>query len=132
MQVAGLAFRHQPRPLANERAACENVGIRSSPEEFLSKYLLRLFVTSASSRTATAIANLRRICEQELQGQYELEIIDVLEYPEVAENEKILATPTLIKSLPLPLRRLIGDLSNTEKVLLGLEVQPQRGAGDER
>lgn len=88
-------------------------------------------MTSASSRTATAIANLKRICEQELQGQYELEIIDVLEYPELAENEKILATPTLIKSLPLPLRRVIGDLSNTEKVLLGLEVQPQRTTGDE-
>ena len=85
-----------------------------------------MFVTSASSRTATAIANLKRICEQELEGRYELEIIDVLEYPEIAEHEKILATPTLIKSLPLPLRRVIGDLSNTEKVLLGLEVQSMR------
>jgi circadian clock protein KaiB len=98
----------------------------------LTKYLLRLFVTGASSRTGTAIANLRRICEQELGGRYELEIIDVLEFPELAEDEKILATPTLIKSLPLPLRRVIGDLSNTEKVLLGLEVQPQRDpAGSE-
>ena len=90
------------------------------------KYLLRLFVTSASSRASTAIANLRRICEQELQGQYELEIIDVLEFPDVAEDEKILATPTLIKSLPLPLRRVIGDLSDKEKVLLGLELRPLR------
>ena len=95
-------------------------------EGLLSKYLLRLFVTSASSRTATAIANLRRICDQELGGQYELEIIDVLEHPDMAEDEKILATPTLIKTLPLPLRRVIGDLSNTEKVLLGLEVQSKR------
>lgn len=86
-------------------------------------------MTSASSRTATAIANLRRICEQELEGQYDLEIIDVLEYPDLAEEEKILATPTLIKSLPLPLRRVIGDLSNTEKVLLGLEVHP-KSTGD--
>ncbi|MDB4900539.1 MAG: kaiB [Gemmatimonadetes bacterium] len=83
-------------------------------------------MTSASSRTGTAIANLRRICEQELEGQYELEIIDVLEFPDLAEDEKILATPTLIKSLPLPLRRVIGDLSDTEKVLLGLQVRPQR------
>ena len=105
---------------------------RLRPEEFLSRYLLRLFVTSASSRTVTAIANLRRICEQELQGQYELEIIDVLEYPELAENEKILATPTLIKSLPLPLRRVIGDLSNTEKVLLGLEVHARGDTGGAR
>ena len=100
---------------------------RYIPGGALSKYLLRLFVTGASSRTGTAIANLRRICEQELAGQYDLEIIDVLQFPELAEDEKILATPTLIKSLPLPLRRVIGDLSDKEKVLLGLEVHPERG-----
>lgn len=83
-------------------------------------------MTGASSRTSTAIANLRRICEQELEGQYDLQIIDVLQFPDLAEDEKILATPTLIKSLPLPLRRVIGDLSDKEKVLLGLEVHPQR------
>ena len=83
-------------------------------------------MTGASSRTNTAISNLKRICEQELQGQYDLEIIDVLQFPDVAEDEKILATPTLIKSLPPPLRRVIGDLSNKEKVLLGLEVHPTR------
>ncbi len=88
----------------------------------LTTYLLKLFVTGASARTGTAIANLNRICEQELAGRYQLEIIDVMEHPELAEDEKILATPTLIKSLPLPLRRVIGDLSNTEKVLLGLEL----------
>lgn len=88
-------------------------------------------MTGASTRTSTAIANLKRICEQELQGQYELEIIDVLEFPDLAEDEKILATPTLIKTLPLPLRRVIGDLSNTEKVLLGLEVHVTRVPGGE-
>jgi circadian clock protein KaiB len=92
-------------------------------ETTLSKYLLRLFVTGASLRAETAISNLQRICEQELEGQYDLEIIDVLEFPELAEDEKILATPTLIKSLPLPLRRVIGDLSDTEKVLLGLQLR---------
>jgi circadian clock protein KaiB len=71
-----------------------------------------------------AVANLRRICEQELQGRYELQVIDVLEQPQLAEDEKILATPTLIKQLPPPLRRVIGDLSDKEKVLLGLEVRP--------
>lgn len=92
-------------------------------EQRLSRYLLKLYVTGASLRTSTAIANLRRICEQELMGQYDLEIIDVLESPHLAEYDKILATPTLIKSLPLPLRRVIGDLSDREKVLMGLEVQ---------
>ena len=92
----------------------------------LGTYVLRLFVTGTSPRAQVAIANLRRICEQELHGQYELEIIDVLENPQVAEDEKILATPTLIKHLPPPLRRVIGDLSDKEKVLLGLEVRPER------
>jgi len=70
------------------------------------------------------VANLRRICEQELRGRYELQVIDVLEQPQLAEDEKVLATPTLIKQLPPPLRRVIGDLSDKDKVLLGLEVQP--------
>ena len=70
------------------------------------------------------MANLRRICEQELRGRYELQVIDVLEQPQLAEDEKVLATPTLIKQLPPPLRRVIGDLSDKDKVLLGLEVRP--------
>jgi circadian clock protein KaiB len=89
-----------------------------------SRYLLKLYVTGTSPRTERAIGNLRHICETELGGDYALEIIDVLENPEAAEQDRILATPTLIKTLPLPLRRVIGDLSDTEKVLLGLEVQP--------
>lgn len=96
---------------------------RSPTGGVLSKYLLRLFVTGASSRTAPAIANLRRICDEELRGRYDLEIIDVQEHPDIAEDEKILATPTLIKTLPLPLRRVIGDLSDKDKVLLGLQVE---------
>jgi circadian clock protein KaiB len=94
----------------------------------LPQYLLKLYVTGSSPRSETAIANLRRICEQELDDQYELEIIDVLEHPQLAEDEKILATPTLIKQLPPPLRRVIGDLSDKDKVLLGLEVRPSRSA----
>ena len=81
-------------------------------------------MTGKTPRAEKAIANLRRICEEELRGQYELNIIDVLEHPQLAEDEKILATPTLIKRLPPPLRRVIGDLSDKEKVLLGLDVWP--------
>lgn len=81
-------------------------------------------MTGKTPRAELAIANLRRICEEELQGQYDLQIIDVVENPQIAEDEKILATPTLIKRLPLPLRRVIGDLSDKEKVLLGLNVWP--------
>lgn len=86
-------------------------------------YLLKLYVTGTSPRTEMAVANLRRLCEHELKGEYELEIIDVLEHPQAAEDARILATPTLIKQLPPPLRRVIGDLSDKDKVLLGLEVR---------
>lgn len=90
----------------------------------MNKYLLKLYVTGKTPRSEKAIANLRQICEQELANQYEMIIIDVLERPQLAEEEKILATPTLIKQLPPPLRRIIGDLSDKEKVLLGLDLLP--------
>jgi circadian clock protein KaiB len=89
----------------------------------MSNYLLKLYITGTNPRTEQAVANLRRICEAELGGKYSLEIIDVLENPEAAEQDRILATPTLIKQLPPPLRRVIGDLSDKDKVLLGLEVR---------
>ena len=101
-------------------------GSSALPESaLLSTYLLRLFVAGKTPRADQAIANLKRICEQELEGRYELEIIDVLEQPELAEEARILATPTLIKHLPPPLRRVIGDLSDKEKVLMGLAVTPK-------
>jgi len=90
----------------------------------VSTYLLKLYVTGSSPRTQLAIENLQRICEQELQGRFKLDIVDVLEHPQAAEDDRILATPTLIKQLPPPLRRVIGDLSDREKVLLGLELRP--------
>src|SRR4051812_37305632 len=91
------------------------------------KYVLKLYVTGQTPRSTQAIANLRRLCEEELRGQYEMVVIDVLERPQLAEDEKILATPTLVKELPIPIRRLIGDLSDTERVLLGLDLQVRPG-----
>ena len=88
----------------------------------MNKARLRLYITGQTSKSQVAIANMRRICAEELNGEYELDIVDVLERPQLAEEEKILATPTLIKSLPPPLRRIIGDLSNKEQVLLGLDL----------
>lgn len=87
-------------------------------------YLLKLYVAGRGARADAAIANLRQLCENELRGQYELEVIDILEHPERAEQARILATPTLIKQLPPPLRRVIGDLSDKDKLLLGLDVRP--------
>ena len=88
----------------------------------MTKVELKLYITGHTSRSERAIANLRRICEVELGGQYEPVVIDILERPQLAEDEKIIATPTLIKHLPKPMRRIIGDLSDVEKVLLGLDL----------
>ncbi|MEO5356964.1 MAG: circadian clock protein KaiB [Nitrospirae bacterium YQR-1] len=90
----------------------------------MGNYILKLYITGKTPKSERAITNLKNLCEVELQNQYEMVIIDVLERPQLAEDEKILATPTLIKELPPPLRRIIGDLSDTEKVLLGLDLQP--------
>lgn len=97
----------------------------------MDKYQLKLFVTGQTLRSSRAIINLRRICEEELGTGYELDVIDVLERPQLAEEERILATPTLIKKFPLPVRRIIGDLSDTKQVLLGLELLHPESRGGE-
>ena len=98
----------------------------------MSRYILKLYITGHTPRAERAIMNLRRICEEELNGEYEMTVIDVLERPQLAEDEKILATPTLIKDLPPPLRRIIGDLSDAEKVLLGLDILPSQKSASKR
>ena len=85
-------------------------------------YVLRLFVTGMTVRSARAIENLRAICNEYLDGRYELEVIDIHQQPVLTRGEQIIAAPTLIKKLPLPMRRIIGDLSNRERVLLGLDL----------
>ncbi|MCJ8165534.1 circadian clock protein KaiB [Pontibacter sp. E15-1] len=86
------------------------------------KYILRLYITGMTPNSRRAVANLKTICEEHLSGRYELKVIDIFQEPTLAEGEQIIAAPTLIKQLPSPLRRLIGDMSNTEKVLLGLDL----------
>jgi circadian clock protein KaiB len=90
----------------------------------MNEYLLKLYITGHTPQSERAIANLQQICEEQLQGEYELVIIDLLEQPHIAEEAKILVTPTLIKELPLPIRRVIGELSDTKRVLLGLALHP--------
>lgn len=85
-------------------------------------YLLRLYVAGTTSQSNKAITNLKRICEEYLAERYDLEVIDIYRKPALLEGEQIIATPTLIKKLPLPMRKFIGDLANTEKILLGLEL----------
>lgn len=88
----------------------------------MTKIGLKLYIIGHTPRSERAIENLRRICEVELAGQYDLAVIDILERPQLAEDEKIMATPTLVRELPKPMRRIIGDLSDVEKVLLGLDL----------
>lgn len=85
-------------------------------------YLLRLYVTGSTPKSTRSIQNIKTICEKHLQGRYELEVIDIYQQPELARDDQILAAPTLIKKLPLPLRRMIGDLSSEERVLVGLNL----------
>ena len=88
----------------------------------MSRYTLKLYIAGRTARTEQAISTLRQICEEELGRAYELAVIDILERPQLAENEKILATPTLVKELPPPLRRVVGDLSDRERLLVGLDL----------
>jgi len=90
------------------------------------KYVLRLFVTGMTPKSINAIENIRKICEENLYGRYELEIIDIYQQPEFAKKEEIIAAPTLIKKLPLPLRKFIGDMSNKEKIIVGLNLVPKK------
>ncbi len=87
------------------------------------KYVLRLYVTGMTPKSTRAISNLKKICEEYLEGRYDLQVIDIYQQPTLAKGEQIIAAPTLIKKLPVPLRRFIGDMSNTEKILLGLDVK---------
>ena len=101
-----------------ERAA------NASPVE---RYVLRLYVTGMTSRSARAVNNLQAICDEYLAGRYDLEVIDIYQQPVLTRGEQIIAAPTLIKKLPLPMRRIIGDMSNRDRVLLGLDLVPAPG-----
>ncbi len=87
------------------------------------KYVLRLYVTGMTPKSTLAIANVQKLCEKYLAGSYELEVIDIYQQPKLAKGEQIIATPTLIKKLPLPLRKLIGDMSDTERFLVGIDLK---------
>lgn len=89
----------------------------------MDKYLLKLYITGHTVRSQQAINNLQQIIEEKLNDKYQMKVIDILEHPKLAEDEKILATPLLMKKLPPPIRRIIGDLSDSEKVLMGLDLR---------
>ncbi|MFA6247120.1 MAG: circadian clock KaiB family protein [Mucilaginibacter sp.] len=88
------------------------------------KWELRLYVAGKTPKSVTALTNLKKYCEEHLKGQYRIEVIDLLEKPQLAEGDQILAIPTLVRKVPEPIRKIIGDLSNEEKVLVGLNIRP--------
>ena len=96
------------------------LGKRESPA-----YVLRLYVAGTTPRSLRALSNIKAICEEHLHGRYDLQVIDVYQQPGLAKSEHVLAVPTLIKKLPAPLQKWIGDLSNTEQVLVGLDLRPK-------
>ena len=90
------------------------------------QYILRLYVSGATPNSLRAIENIRNLCEEHLKGRFELEIIDIYQQPHLAKEGQIIAAPTLIKALPPPLRKFIGDLSQTERILVGLDIQTKK------
>ena len=102
----------------------ENDGATPSPES--KAYQLRLYVAGKTPKSILALTNLKQICEDHLHGRYEIEIIDLLENPQLAQGDQILALPTLVRRLPEPIKKIIGDLSNKERVLVGLDLRERR------
>ncbi|MFO7656991.1 MAG: circadian clock KaiB family protein [Bacteroidales bacterium] len=99
--------------------------IKEKPKRVASdKWVLRLYVAGQTPKALTAFANLKKICEEQLKGKYSIEVIDLLKNPEKGAVDQIFALPTLVRKLPVPVRKIIGDLSNTERVLIGLDLLP--------
>ncbi len=96
------------------------------------KRVLRLYIAGNTRKSAQAIAKIHEICETHLKGRYELEVIDIYQRPDLARGEQVIAAPTLIKELPPPLRRIIGDLTRTERILVGLDLRPMASAPDDQ
>ena len=109
-----------PKKKARDSTRAFERALASPPER---RYILRLYITGATPQSVRAIANVKKLCEEHLQGRYELEVVDLYQQPQLAQGEQIIAAPTLIKKLPLPLRRIIGDMSKAERVLVGLDLR---------
>lgn len=95
------------------------------------KYILRLYVSGSSGRSMRAVHNLKKICEEHLPDDYDLEVIDIYKDPAAAREEQIIAAPTLVKKLPEPIRKFVGDMSNTQKILIGLDIYKRQGSSNQ-
>ena len=108
-----------------QRKRMSNGGAASTDGDDPGRWNLRLYVAGQTPRSLSAFKNLKDICEEYLKGKYQIEVIDLMENPTLARGDQILAIPTLVRKLPQPIRKIIGDLSNTERVLVGLDIQPR-------
>jgi circadian clock protein KaiB len=120
-QVAGTGGEKQASAAARPGKARDSAKKEPPPV-----FDLRLYVAGQTPKSLTAIANLRKICEEHLRGQYRIEVVDLLVNPQLAQGDQILAIPTLVRKLPEPIKKIIGDLSSTERVLVGLDVRPRK------
>jgi circadian clock protein KaiB len=102
------------------------------PGDDHAEWNLRLYVAGQTPRSLAAFANLKRICEEHLNGRYHLEVIDLMKAPQLAQTDQILALPTLVRKLPAPIKRIIGDLSNLERVMIGMDLRPGGGSAASR
>jgi len=98
---------------------------KTDPSETATEWKLRLYVAGQTAKSLAAFANLKQLCEEHLKGRYHIEVVDLMENPQLAAGDQILALPTLVRRLPPPIRKIIGDLSNTERVLVGLDLRPR-------
>jgi len=112
-------------PTKRSRGASSNGHSAPTDGAESGRWNLRLYVAGQTPRSMTAFQNLKNICEEYLQGKYNIEVVDLMENPQLARGDQILAIPTLVRKLPQPIRKIIGDLSNTERVLVGLDIQPR-------
>jgi circadian clock protein KaiB len=101
----------------------DQLPIGSEEQKNDDRWILRLYIAGQTTKSITAFKNLKRICEEQLHGKYRIEVIDLIQNPQLSKDDQILAIPTLVRKLPVPVRKIIGDLSNTEKVLVGLDIK---------
>jgi circadian clock protein KaiB len=117
----------KPKSKSTSRLSAQEALEQAAAAKASERYVLRLYISGITPRSTQAIQNIRKICEEHLEGRYDLQVIDIYQQPTLAEGEQIIAAPTLIKKLPLPLRRFIGDMSNTERILLGMDLRSVEG-----
>ncbi len=120
MSLNPKVTRRTPQSMKDKRPLEEGVRTRGT-----AKYVLRLYVAGTTGRSLTAVMNIKSLCEEHLKGRFDLEIIDLYQQVNLAKGDQIIAVPTLIKKLPLPLRKFIGDMADQEKILVGLDLKPK-------